>query len=86
MSGNLQEAIASANQKAGRERQKVFAKKSYLKTTEATRAENICCRGEELIAEVFRMVEHGHTDSVAKAIDALKLAIRIDRREREAGR
>ena len=86
MSGNLQEAIAAANQKAGRSRQKLFAKKSYLKTTEATLAENLCCRGEELIAAVFKMMEHGQTDDVASAIDALKLAIKIERRHREGKR
>lgn len=86
MSGNLQAAIDAKNKETGREQQKKWAKRSYIKTTQATRAENLCCRAEELIKEVYASIASGQTRELAKAVDALELAIKIDRREREAGK
>jgi hypothetical protein len=50
MTGKLREAIGVANSRAGKERQKVFAKKAYLKQTDAQVIDMLCARAEEVVA------------------------------------
>lgn len=84
--GDIKQMIAEANQKGGRARQRAFAGKAIVKSTQASRAENLCQRGEELIKAVYECIETGQTSGVCAAIDAMELAIKLDRKGREQGR
>jgi len=80
MNGSLQEAIDAANAKAGRSRQKVFAKKAYLRQTDAQVIDMLCQRAQELLAAVVGI----HELKVEKA--ALAEAVKIAEKHREGRR
>lgn len=74
MTGNLQAAIEAANAKAGRSRQKVFAKKSYLKQTDAQVIDMLCDRAQEAM--------NATTAEYGVALKALNEAVKIARKHR----
>ena len=84
--GDVRQMVAEANMKSGRARQKAFAGKAVVRSAQVSRAENLCLRAEELIKEIYFCVETGQTESICAAIDAMELAIKLDRKGREQGR
>ena len=54
MEANLQQMIEDANRKAGRSRQKVYAKKTYLHQTDAKIINNLCDRSNDALAAFFK--------------------------------
>lgn len=77
MNGSLQEAIDAANAKAGRNRQKVFAKKSYLRQTDAQVIDMLCSRAAEMMAA---LVGTGICKQEKLALDE---AVKIAKKHRE---
>lgn len=67
MSAALQQTIAAANRRAGVGRQKVFAKKSYLKTTELQLIELLRERVQDALDCFYRS-----TGDMAQAMKALR--------------
>lgn len=77
---NLQQIVKDANQRAGRERQKVFAKKSYLKVSDASVIDMLCERAEELCSAVAKK------EGMHAAMLAMGVAVKLARRQREQRR
>lgn len=74
MDARLQREIKEANARAGRGRQKVYAKKAYMRQTDAQVIEMLCARANELFAAVK---EKGDTRA---ALNGLAEAVRIAER------
>ena len=54
MQSDLQRAIEEANKRAGRSRQKVFAKKVYLHQTDAQVIGQLCDRANDVLAAFYK--------------------------------
>jgi hypothetical protein len=76
---DLNQAIAEANKRAGLSRQKIYAKKSYLRQTDAQVIEMLCTRMEELIAA-------GKAQVPKVVYPALAEAVAVARRQQGAKR
>lgn len=63
---DLKQSIEEANRRAGRNRQKVFAKKTYLHQTDAQVIQNLCDRSNDVL-DAFCMDK-----GVAALRDAMK--------------
>lgn len=78
--GDLKTIIADANHKCGVERQRVFAKKTFLKQSDGAVIDVLCDRSEELLDALT------NGRNCVEQVRNLRSAITIARRQREAKR
>lgn len=77
---DLSQLITESNRKAGVARQRTFAKKTYLKQSDVELIRVLCDRADDLFAA------HAKGQDLRTALNDLKLAVSVARRQKELPR